>query len=73
MSTRTLHVLLAALLVAAGISSFVLALMLITLLGRFAKDLDEVFWTWRYVETFVIAGSLTLVAGGIAARRARGS
>jgi len=57
-----------ALLIGVSLSSFLLALILIRLLDRFAKDVNEVVATWRYIEVCIVMGAIALIGVGLSRR-----
>ncbi len=69
----SLHrILLSALLLGLALSSFGLALMLLILLSRFAKDVNEVIATWQYVQNCLVIGVLTLAVWWVGRRQQSG-
>lgn len=62
------RLILSAVLLGLSLSSFGLALMLLILLSRFAKDVNEVLATWQYIHSEIVVGVVAL-AGWFAGRR----
>ncbi len=63
------RILLSGLLLGLALSSFGLALMLLILLSRFAKDVNEVLAAWQYVHTSLTVGVLALVGWWVGRRQ----
>ena len=65
------RILLSALLLGLALSSFGLALMLVVLLSRFAKDVNEVLATWDYIHTSIAVGVVALAGWWLGQRQNR--
>lgn len=64
--THQLRPYLSSLLIGAACASFLLALHLVHLLDRFAKDLAEVLATYEVITSCVVIGSVLLTGGVLA-------
>lgn len=51
-----------ALLLGISLSSLLLALMLMAMLSRYSKDLNEVIATWEYIERMLVIGMVGMAA-----------
>lgn len=65
---NTHRLILSALLLGLSLSSFGLALMLLFLLARYSKDVNEVTAAWQYIHSEIVIGVVAF-AGWWAGRR----